>query len=111
MTGRTDTNKVVVFDGNDNDIGKMVNMEIISDHMWYLEGKKLVNEFSNLDTAIEIMSYKIANCMRNAEKDEKCQLELERLRQERDEMYNGNMEIIHKIIDEYGEDVKKMYQE
>ena len=41
LTGRTNTNKVIVFNGNEEDIGKIVSLEIVSDHMWYLEGKKL----------------------------------------------------------------------
>ena len=38
LTGRTDSNKVVNFKGNDDLIGKMVKVKIISDHLWYLEG-------------------------------------------------------------------------
>ena len=38
LTGRTDSNKVVVFEGNKNLIGTMVELEIISEHMWYLRG-------------------------------------------------------------------------
>ena len=38
LTGRTDSNKVVNFKGNDDLIGKMINVKIISDHLWYLEG-------------------------------------------------------------------------
>ena len=39
LTGRTETNKVVNFEGKEDLIGKIVNMEIISEHMWYLKGK------------------------------------------------------------------------
>ena len=39
LTGRTDSNKVVVFEGDKNLIGTMVELEIISEHMWYLKGK------------------------------------------------------------------------
>ena len=39
LTGRTDSNKVVIFKGNQEKIGKMVTIEIISEHMWYLKGK------------------------------------------------------------------------
>jgi len=39
LTARTDTNKVVVFEGSKDLIGKMVNLEIVSEHMWYLKGK------------------------------------------------------------------------
>ena len=42
LTGRTDSNKVVVFEGDKNLIGTMVELEIISEHMWYLKGK--INE-------------------------------------------------------------------
>ncbi len=39
LTGRTDSNKVVVLEGPEDLIGKMVNLRIISEHMWYLKGK------------------------------------------------------------------------
>ena len=37
-TGRTSQNKVVVFEATDNDIGKVVNVKIDSEHLWYLKG-------------------------------------------------------------------------
>ena len=40
LTGRTDSNKVVVFEGDKNLIGTMVELEIISEHMWYLRGER-----------------------------------------------------------------------
>ena len=39
LTGRTDSNKVVIFEGNKTLIGKMVDLKIVSEHMWYLKGK------------------------------------------------------------------------
>lgn len=39
LTGRTETNKVVVFEGENSLIGKILNLKIISEHMWYLKGK------------------------------------------------------------------------
>ena len=39
LTGRTDSNKVVIFEGNKELIGTMVNLKITSEHMWYLKGK------------------------------------------------------------------------
>lgn len=39
LTGRTDTNKVVNFEGTDDMIGKIVNLKIVSEHMWYLKGE------------------------------------------------------------------------
>ena len=39
LTGRTNSNKVVVFEGTEDLIGKVVDIEIISDHKWYLKGK------------------------------------------------------------------------
>ena len=41
LTGRTSQNKVVIFDGDKSDIGKIVNVEIQSEHLWYLKGKIL----------------------------------------------------------------------
>ena len=38
LTGRTDTNKVVVFEGSKDLIGNMLDVEIVSEHMWYLKG-------------------------------------------------------------------------
>ncbi len=39
LTGRTDSNKVVVFEGNNNLIGQVINLNIVSEHMWYLKGE------------------------------------------------------------------------
>ena len=39
LTARTDTNKVVVFEGNKELIGNMVDLKIVSEHMWYLKGE------------------------------------------------------------------------
>ena len=38
LTGRTDSNKVVVFEGKKDLIGHMVQIEIVEEHMWYLKG-------------------------------------------------------------------------
>lgn len=40
LTGRTDSNKVVVFEGDKNLIGTMQELEIISEHMWYLKAEQ-----------------------------------------------------------------------
>ena len=39
LTGRTMTNKVVNFEGSKDLIGKMIDVDIIKEHKWYLEGK------------------------------------------------------------------------
>ena len=39
LTGRTDSNKVVIFEGDKSLIGQMVNLKIVSEHMWYLKGE------------------------------------------------------------------------
>lgn len=40
LTARTDTNKVVVFEGNNKElIGNMADLKIVSEHMWYLKGE------------------------------------------------------------------------
>ena len=40
LTGRTETNKVVNFEGNEELIGKIVDLNIVSEHVWYLKGEK-----------------------------------------------------------------------
>ncbi len=40
LTGRTDSNKVVIFEGSKELIGTMQNLRIVSEHMWYLRGEK-----------------------------------------------------------------------
>ena len=40
LTGRTNSNKVVVFEGSGDLIGKVVDIKIISEHKWYLKGQK-----------------------------------------------------------------------
>lgn len=37
-TGRTDSNKVVILDAVEELTGKLVDVKIISEHMWYLKG-------------------------------------------------------------------------
>ncbi len=38
LTGRTETNKTVIFDGSEDLIGKIIDIKIISQHKWYLKG-------------------------------------------------------------------------
>ena len=40
LSGRTDSNKVVVFEGEKELIGTVQNLEILSEHMWYLKGER-----------------------------------------------------------------------
>lgn len=42
-TGRTSQNKVVIFEANDDLIGKIVKVKIDSEHLWYLKGT-IINE-------------------------------------------------------------------
>ena len=39
LTGRTESNRVVVFDGDKNLINSIVEVEITEDHMWYFKGE------------------------------------------------------------------------
>ena len=41
LTGRTDSNKVVVLEGKDELIGKLLDIKIVSEHMWYLKGETI----------------------------------------------------------------------
>ena len=38
LTGRTDSNKVVIFEGKKELIGNIIELNIVSEHMWYLKG-------------------------------------------------------------------------
>lgn len=38
-TGRTSQNKVVIFEANEKYVGQIVNIKIISEHLWYLKGE------------------------------------------------------------------------
>ncbi len=40
LTGRTNSNKVVVFEGDESLVGQVVEVKIISEHKWYLKGEK-----------------------------------------------------------------------
>ncbi|MBR2704275.1 MAG: tRNA (N6-isopentenyl adenosine(37)-C2)-methylthiotransferase MiaB [Clostridia bacterium] len=39
LTGRTDSNKVVNFEGPEDLIGNVIEIPIVSEHMWYLKGQ------------------------------------------------------------------------
>lgn len=39
LTGRTDSNKVVIFEGSKELIDTIIDLKIISEHMWYLKGQ------------------------------------------------------------------------
>ena len=39
LTGRTETNKVVVFDGEKDLIGKVIEVDIVRNAIWYLQGE------------------------------------------------------------------------
>ena len=39
LTGRTNSNKVVVFEGQESLIGQVIDLRIISEHKWYLRGQ------------------------------------------------------------------------
>ena len=44
LTGRTDSNKVVIFEGDKKLIGQMIDLKITSEHMWYLKGNIIEKE-------------------------------------------------------------------
>ena len=39
LTGRTESNKVVIFEGDNSLKDKIINLKIVSQHMWYLKGE------------------------------------------------------------------------
>lgn len=70
-------------------------------------------EYAKLETAYEIMAYVInfkksqLNQETDSKKQDELKEELKTLQKEREEMYNGNEEIIDKVINEYSNLVKK----
>ena len=40
LTGRTDSNKVVIFEGDKNLTDQIIDLKIVSEHMWYLKGER-----------------------------------------------------------------------
>ena len=42
LTGRTDSNKVVIFEGSKDLINQIIDLKIVSEHMWYLKGKEIL---------------------------------------------------------------------
>ena len=40
LTGRTDSNKVVIFEGSKDLVNQIIELKIVSQHMWYLKGEK-----------------------------------------------------------------------
>ena len=64
-----------------------------------------MNENTKLEIAVEIMAAKIAKTSREGvNPDDK---EMKKLFDEKTMMYQGNQEIIDKIINEYGKEFKK----
>ena len=45
LTARTDSNKIVNFEGDKSLIGKEIEVKIISQHVWYLKGEVIDNDF------------------------------------------------------------------
>jgi tRNA-2-methylthio-N6-dimethylallyladenosine synthase len=39
LTGRTESNKVVVFEGSPDLINNVIEVKIIEDHLWYFVGR------------------------------------------------------------------------
>lgn len=67
-----------------------------------------ISENTKLEVALEILAAKIALTYREgySVKDKKVQT----LIKDREEMYLGNKEIIEKIINEYGPEIKQKYE-
>lgn len=69
-----------------------------------------MSEYSDFDTAVEIMAYKISDCVKKLERDNSFKEELENLKKERDKMYSGDKKIINKILNIYGKEIKNIYK-
>ena len=69
-----------------------------------------MSEYSDFDSAVEIMAYKIANCVKKSQENIKYKKELEQLRKERNLMYSGDTATIKKILEVYGKEIKEIYE-
>ena len=52
LTGRTETNRVVVFEGDSNLINQIINVKITEDHLWYFKGEIIKN--NDISNVIEV---------------------------------------------------------
>lgn len=41
LSGRTDSNKVVIFEGTKDLVNQVIPLKIVSEHMWYLKGESI----------------------------------------------------------------------
>ena len=52
LTGRTETNRVLVFEGDSNLINQIINVKITEDHLWYFKGEIIKN--NDISNVIEV---------------------------------------------------------
>ena len=64
---------------------------------------------TRLEVALEILSAKIASASKQGLTTEDDEMKL--LLEEREKLYSGDEKILDKIIDIYGPEIKKMYEE
>lgn len=72
-----------------------------------------MNNFVKMDVAIELLADKISKTTRKFEitNNLKYQNELNKLIIERDKIYTGDMDVIEKVINIYGEELKNNINE
>lgn len=68
-----------------------------------------MSENTKLEVAVEIISAKIADMSKNGFNE--TNVEMQVLLEERKKMYQGDSKIIDKIINVYGPEIKKKYEE
>lgn len=66
-----------------------------------------ISKNTKLEIAIEILSVKIANMLKKGYLVEDKEMKI--LLEEREKMYKGDNEIINKILNQYGPEIKKEY--
>ena len=66
-----------------------------------------ISKNTKLEIAIEILSVKIANMLKKGYLVEDKEMKI--LLEEREKMYNGDNEVINKILNQYGPEIKKEY--
>ena len=111
---------------NDNIIDKLTEKERLNAEVNPKQLFKKMNSSLNTGESsikIENTSYKkphniytsnpkpVVENKNNSITSKKYEKELEKLRNEREEMYSGNVEMINKIIEVYGKELREIYQD
>jgi len=102
LTGRTDSNKVVIFEGDKNLIGNMIELNIVSEHMWYLKGEAKKEEFLQRIKKIEKSDFEkvVSKKMTLEEMAKLYNMDVKTLKQKIEDLASNDIEW-NKLFSEY----------